>query len=163
MNNHKICLPTFHAAQSIAQVTAGRSFFFRTPVNMLIRQTRSEPIVRMTAREFMFGYGSTLTTLGNQLMPDWIYFEKVGLIDRMYDFDGDVETVFTGELDSTTSGLIDKYRGSSQLRQWKEPHCSDIRMSSDGTKFKSFIGENDTLLFYRKSMCRAQRLVSIEK
>lgn len=146
--------------QSIAQVTAEKSFFFRTPVNMLIRQTRSEPIVRMTAREFMFGYGSTLTTLGNQLMPNWIYFEKVGLIDRMYDFDGDVETVFTGELDSTTSGLIDTYRGSPQLKQWKEPHCSDIHMASDGTKFKSFIAENETLLFYRKSMCRAQRLVS---
>lgn len=78
----------------------------------------------------------------------------------MYDFSGDYETVFTGETDSSVSGLIDTYRGSSQLTQWKEPHCNDIRMSSDGTKFKSFIQPNDTLLFYRKSMCRAQRLVS---
>lgn len=31
----------------------------------------------------MFGYESPLTTLGNRFMPDWIYFEKVGLIDRV--------------------------------------------------------------------------------
>lgn len=80
----------------------------------------------------------------------------------MYDFDGDIETVFTGETDSTASGLIDTYRGSSTLHQWKEPHCSDIHKSSDGTKFKSFITANDTLLFYRKSMCRAQRLVHFQ-
>ena len=37
----------------------------------------------MTAREFMFGYESPITTLGNKFMPDWIYFEQVGLIDRV--------------------------------------------------------------------------------
>lgn len=31
----------------------------------------------------MFGYESPLTTLGNQFLPDWIYFDKVGLIDRV--------------------------------------------------------------------------------
>lgn len=49
----------------------------------MIRQTNSQPIVQMTAKEFMFGYESPLTTLGNRFMPDWISFEKVGLIDRV--------------------------------------------------------------------------------
>lgn len=79
----------------------------------------------------------------------------------MYDFDGDFETVFTGETDSSAAGLIDTYRGSKNLRQWHEPHCSNIHMASDGTKYKSFIEPNDTLLFFRKSMCRAQRMVRI--
>lgn len=69
--------------QSIAQVTSAKSFFLRLPINLVISQTKSEPIVRMTAREFMFGYASPLTTMGNRLMPDWIHFEKVGLIDRV--------------------------------------------------------------------------------
>lgn len=77
----------------------------------------------------------------------------------MYDFDGDFETVHTGETDEKISGLIDTYKGSKYLKQWKEPHCSDINMASDGTKFQSFIEPNDTLLFFRKSMCRAQTLV----
>lgn len=69
--------------QSIAQVAAEKSYFLRLPINLAIRHTNSQPIVQMTAKEFMFGYASQLTTLGNQLMPDWISFEKVGLIDRV--------------------------------------------------------------------------------
>lgn len=77
----------------------------------------------------------------------------------MYDFEGDYETVYTGETDQKTSGLLESYRGSSQLKQWSEPHCSNIKLASDGTKFKSYIDHNETLLFFRKSMCRAQRMV----
>jgi CD36 family len=69
--------------QSIAQVAAEKSFFLRLPINMVIRNTNSQPIVQQTAKEFMFGYKSKLATLGNTLLPDWIYFDKVGLIDRV--------------------------------------------------------------------------------
>lgn len=50
---------------------------------MLISQTNSHPIVEQTAKEFMFGYESALVTLGNQFMPSWIKFDKLGLIDRV--------------------------------------------------------------------------------
>lgn len=114
----------------------------------------------MTAKEFMMGYESPLTTIGNTLLPHWIHFERVGLIDRMYDFTGDFETFFTGETDPTMSGLYDTFRGSTDLPHWEGKHCSNIQNASDGTKFKSFIKDNETLLFFRKSMCRPQRLVS---
>lgn len=110
----------------------------------------------------MFGYETALTTLGNKLLPNWIYFEKVGLIDRMYDFEGDFATFFSGETDPSSAGLYDTYKGSTNLTQWKGSHCSNIQGASDGTKFKSFIRENETLLFFRKNMCRPQRLVRTE-
>lgn len=69
--------------QSIAQVASEKNYFLRLPINLVIRQTNSQSIVNVTAREFMFGYESPLTTLGNQFLPDWIYFDKVGLIDRV--------------------------------------------------------------------------------
>lgn len=50
---------------------------------MLVHHTDSKPLVPMTAREFMFGYESTLVTLGNKMMPSWIKFDKLGLIDRV--------------------------------------------------------------------------------
>lgn len=82
----------------------------------------------------------------------------------MYDFDGDYETVYTGHNDATKSGLLDTYRGSPDLPQWAgDSHCSNIRGASDGTKFPSYIQPNDSLLFFRKSMCRSQWLVSIKK
>lgn len=53
------------------------------PLNALIKQTDSRPLVQMTAHEFMFGYKSSLVTLGNTFLPSWIKFEKLGLIDRV--------------------------------------------------------------------------------
>lgn len=78
----------------------------------------------------------------------------------MYDFEGDHETIFSGRTDPSLSGLYDTYRGSTDLVQWEGEHCSKIQYASDGVKFKSFVAENETLLFFRKSMCRAQKLVS---
>lgn len=83
------------------------------------------------------------------------------LCSQMYDFEGDFATFYTGEKDIRKSGLYDNFNGSPNLPQWSEEHCNKIQDASDGTKFKSFIQENDTLLFFRKSMCRPQRLVSI--
>lgn len=52
-------------------------------LNVLIRQTDTQPLVKMTAKEFMFGYKSALVTLGNTVLPSWIKFDKLGLIDRV--------------------------------------------------------------------------------
>jgi scavenger receptor class B, member 1 len=79
----------------------------------------------------------------------------------MYDFDGDFETFFTGEGDSSMAGLYDKFRGSTQLPQWEGEHCTNIQNASDGTKFQSFLQDNSTLKFFRKSMCRSQNMVSL--
>lgn len=81
----------------------------------------------------------------------------------MYNFEGDFETVYTGEkLGLNNIGLIEKYRGSTKIPQWESP-CGDITGASDGTKFPGYIKPNDTLLFFRKSMCRAKALVSNKK
>lgn len=151
------------ALLSIADVVSDKSYFTRIGLNLLVRQTDSEPLVTMTAREFMFGYASSLLTLGNNFMPTWISFDKLGLIDRMYDFEGDYETVYDGHKFGVSNiGLIEKYRGETKIPQWNSP-CGDISGSSDGTKFQGYISSNDTLLFFRKSMCRAKKLVKVNE
>ncbi|CAG2060310.1 unnamed protein product [Timema podura] len=141
------------ALLSIAQVVKDKSYFTRMGLNILIRQTDTNPLVAMTAKEFMFGYESSLVSLGNKLMPSWIRFDKLGLIDRMYDFKGDIATVYTGENDIRLTGQLDTYNGGHYLPQW-EGECGKINGSSDATKFKSYIEPNDTLVFFRKSVCR---------
>lgn len=76
----------------------------------------------------------------------------------MYDFDGDFETFYTGQTDPRLTGLIDKYNGDVNLPQWTGK-CANVHGSSDGVKFQSDIKPNDTLLFFRKSLCRSERLV----
>lgn len=60
-----------------------KSYFAQMGVNLLIRQTDTHPLVEMTAKEFMFGYKSALVTLGHNVLPSWIIFDKLGLIDRV--------------------------------------------------------------------------------
>ncbi|XP_039751840.1 scavenger receptor class B member 1-like isoform X2 [Pararge aegeria] len=151
------------ALLSIANVASKESFMTRFGLNNLIGLTNSQPLMKMTAKEFMMGYKSELMTLGNTFMPSWIYFDKLGLIDRMYDFDGDFETVFTGETDISRAGLIDTYRGSTDLPQWDGKHCSNVQNASDGTKFQGAVSRNQTVLFYRKSLCRAAPLIPVEE
>ncbi|XP_073965150.1 scavenger receptor class B member 1-like [Choristoneura fumiferana] len=148
---------------SIADVVAKQSFVTRFGLNNLITLGNIQPLVQMTAKEFMMGYKSNLMTLGNTFMPGWIYFDKLGLIDRMYDFNGDYETIFTGEDDVRNSGLIDTYRGSKDLPQWHGSHCSNVQGASDGTKFRGGVTRNESLLFFRKSLCRAAPLVSVKE
>lgn len=79
----------------------------------------------------------------------------------MYDFEGDFETIYSGQkLGLKNIGLIDKYKGSTKIPQWDSP-CGDVSGASDGTKFPGYIMSNDSLLFFRKSMCRAKTLVSV--
>ncbi|XP_053622044.1 scavenger receptor class B member 1-like isoform X1 [Plodia interpunctella] len=151
------------ALLSIANVVARQGFMTQFGLNNLITITRSQPLAMMTAKEFMMGYKSELMTLGNTFMPGWIYFDKLGLIDRMYDFNGDYETIYTGETQLEYSGLIDTYKGSSDLPHWEGKHCSNVRNASDGTKFKGGVTRNETILFYRKSMCRAAPLIPVQE
>ncbi|KAL9931002.1 scavenger receptor class B member 1 isoform 2-T2 [Glossina fuscipes fuscipes] len=147
------------AMLAISHLTADRNIIVRLSLNSLFSTLKSEPIVRMTAKEFMFGYNTKLISLGNTFLPNWIYFDKVGIIDRMYDFDSDYETFYTGRSDPSLSGLYATYRGNTDLPNWPEKHCSNIETASDGSKFRSFIKPNDTLKFFRKSMCRPIHLV----
>ncbi|XP_017109255.1 scavenger receptor class B member 1 isoform X6 [Drosophila bipectinata] len=147
--------------KAISHLTANHPFFVRMALKTLLVSTKSEPIVQTTAKEFMFGYPSALATLGNTFLPNWISFEKVGLIDRMYDFSTDFETFYTGKSNPAESGLYATYRGETTLPQWEDEHCSNIEHASDGTKFKSFLLPNETVKFFRKSMCRPIHLYRV--
>lgn len=64
-------------------MTSTASIFTQFGLNVVIRQTDSQPLVQMSAKDFMFGYESTLMSLGYKFMPNWISFEKLGLIERV--------------------------------------------------------------------------------
>ncbi|KOC60729.1 Scavenger receptor class B member 1 [Habropoda laboriosa] len=157
----ELILPNI-ALLSISNVMKDASYFSRLGLNLLVHNTNSQPLVKMTAREFMFGYESTLVTLGNKVMPSWIKFDKLGLIDRMYDFEGDYETVYTGETDFRLTGLIEKYNGDVNLPQWTGT-CANVNKASDGVKFPSYIQPNDTVLFFRKSLCRSAYMKQVDE
>lgn len=77
----------------------------------------------------------------------------------MYDFEGDYINVYTGEKDIRRTGLIEKYNGDVNLPQWTGK-CANVKGASDGAKYANYIEPNDTVLFFRKSLCRSATLVS---
>ncbi|XP_025412852.1 scavenger receptor class B member 1-like isoform X2 [Sipha flava] len=147
------------ALLSFASVMADASMITRMAVNLLIRQTNSKPFIEQTAKEFMFGYKSVLVTIGNKFLPSWIAFDKLGLIDRMYEFTGDSATVYTGEDDVKKSGIIENYNTRPYLPQWPAAPCNTVTGASDGTKFPSMLSPDDTPMFFRKSLCRSMPMV----
>lgn len=52
-------------------------------INLFNKHSGSEPIIKRTASEYLFGYENVFTTFGHSLMPNWINFDKLGLIDRV--------------------------------------------------------------------------------
>ncbi|VVC45242.1 Hypothetical protein CINCED_3A005523 [Cinara cedri] len=147
------------ALLSFASVMSEASIITRMGVNLLIRQTKSKPFIEQTAKEFMFGYESPIVTLGNKFLPSWIMFDKLGLIDRMYDFNGDTATIYTGKNDISKSGMIDNYNTRPYLPQWPSEPCNKVSGASDGTKFPSMLTPDSTPMFFRKSVCRAMPMV----
>lgn len=77
----------------------------------------------------------------------------------MYDFDGDVSTTYTGDPDLHQSGILATYNRLPHLPQWEAP-CNKLEGSSDGTKFPTMMAPNESLSFFRKSMCRSMPMVS---
>lgn len=80
----------------------------------------------------------------------------------MYDFEGDTSTIYTGETDPRKAGVFENYNGLPHLPQWEEAPCNTVQGASDGSKFPSFIKKNDTLWFFRKSLCRAIPMVRVQ-
>ncbi len=51
--------------------------------NTLVLSTGSKPIINQTAKNYMFGYEDALITLAYNTLPSWIFFKKLGIIDRV--------------------------------------------------------------------------------
>jgi len=52
-------------------------------VSMLIKTMNAKPILRLTVDEFMWGYDDKLVKLANNILPNFITFERLGILDRV--------------------------------------------------------------------------------
>ncbi|KAF4524018.1 hypothetical protein B566_EDAN006313 [Ephemera danica] len=77
----------------MGNILRSASLFHKLGFNLVTRNLGAEPLINMTAREFMFGYRDPLVRLGNRFLKSWIYFDKLGLIDRFANRIGPNDTV----------------------------------------------------------------------
>lgn len=59
------------------------STFAALAFSTLAKSTNSKPILNLTVHDFLWGYDDKLISLGNTVLPDFINFQRIGLMDRV--------------------------------------------------------------------------------
>lgn len=52
-------------------------------VSTLVKSLNAKPLINLTVNDFMWGYDDNLVKLANNLVPDIITFERLGVLDRV--------------------------------------------------------------------------------
>ncbi|CRK92365.1 CLUMA_CG005909, isoform A [Clunio marinus] len=61
------------------------SSFAALAVSTLSKSTNSQPLLNLTVHDFLWGYQDNLVSLANTVLPNYINFDRFGLMDRMFD------------------------------------------------------------------------------
>lgn len=55
----------------------------RLGFNLLTARLNSKAILQMPASDYLWGYDEPLIKLGNTLLPGWVTFDVLGVLDRV--------------------------------------------------------------------------------
>lgn len=69
------------------------SSFASLAISALVTTTNSRPILNLTVHDFLWGYEDNLVRFANNIVPDFITFERFGLMDRLFDEGHNVVTL----------------------------------------------------------------------
>lgn len=147
-------------------------FLMNYPLVQLANVMGAKSILNISVYDYLWGYDDSMVRLVNEIIPNFINFQKFGLLDRMYD---DGESIVTMVLRKNTDMKnengrylsIDKFNGSPGLAQWgyietegnetQEGNsiCNTIQGATEGIAYPSNIDKRAIFRIFRKSFCRA--------
>ncbi|KAF4520710.1 hypothetical protein B566_EDAN012497 [Ephemera danica] len=146
----------------IASYLWDASFFTKLGFNMLMLQYNSEPIVEMSAKDYMWNNSDPLFKMAGKLMPDLVPTTNLGVLHIIYEHFSDEVTVYMGVENSHRFFLIDQFRGSPRLHYWEDERCDLAAGASEGVSYPQFLTRNDSILYLRKTICRATPLYYVK-
>ncbi|PNF20583.1 hypothetical protein B7P43_G04867 [Cryptotermes secundus] len=152
------------ALLGMASMLHNSSVFLNFGLAALARYLDSQPLLNLTVHEYLWGYEDPLVRLASTVLPNWIPFSRLGLMDRMFDEGENVVTVALNSAQADETEVMerrrrvysfDSYNGWTTLRQWTGgTHCSSLKGVSEGVLYPKPMTSNDTFLIYRKAFCR---------
>ncbi|XP_059609944.1 scavenger receptor class B member 1 [Phlebotomus argentipes] len=172
-------------ALGISAAAAEMSFFSSLAVSSVLKSFNAEPVINVTAHDFMWGYEDPLVSIASTVVPSFIPFSKIGLVDRLTSQGVDVVTMnlprkssqrnpenTTESSNSSTSTArdysIDMWNGSPGLGHWsynnapgyeeENTPCNTLRGTYDGGLFPKKFRKNEQFSVYRKAFCRKMRI-----
>ncbi|CAK1543747.1 unnamed protein product [Leptosia nina] len=149
------------AMLAVSSMVSKSSYITRVGFNMLSKQLHSKPILNIDAEKFLWGFEEPLIKFGHNLMPGVITFDKMGILDRLYDV-GD----FRFEVGSTTKDKfrIKTYNGDGGLAnlgfKTNPSRCNTFEDTYEGIVYPPDLGGDDppVLRLYRNVFCRIMDL-----
>lgn len=78
---------------------------------------------------------------------------------QMYlDFRDEV-TVYIGPENVKKFFTMDKFHGSDRFNYWPDEICDSVKTATEGVIYPQFLTRNDSLSYFRKTMCRITPVV----
>ncbi|KAK0095240.1 hypothetical protein PV326_008892 [Microctonus aethiopoides] len=153
-------------------------FFVNYPLAQLANMLDSKPILNISVYDYFWGYEDSLVRLASGIVPNFIDFEKFGLLDRMYDEGDNILNInIMGNKNMTDENgrylSIETYNGSPGLMNWgyvdvegnetnpSNTICNQIKGATEGTLFPTHIDKNAVFRVFRKAFCRTLPLVYV--
>lgn len=155
----------------VTSALSDAGFMVNYPIAQLANFLKTKPILNITVYDYLWGFEDPLVKLASGIVPNFINFQKFGLLDRMYD---DGENIVTVNLQKKDDMLeeegrylsIDKYNGSPGMAHWgyidtegnetreENTICNRLRGATEGVIYPSHMDKRAKFRIYRKAFCR---------
>uniref|UniRef100_A0A2A4JT04 Scavenger receptor class B member 1 n=1 Tax=Heliothis virescens TaxID=7102 RepID=A0A2A4JT04_HELVI len=148
------------AMLSMGSMVSTYGYFARMGFNMLTAQLNTKPTIQLSAQDYLWGYDEPLINLGNTILPGWINFDKMGVLDRLYD----ETTPFRVEVSASDEDkfMIKTIDGIGGLSAWGYPeqssNCNNFNGSFEGIGYPPEMPPDRPVKIYRNVLCRFMEL-----
>ncbi|CAH0724057.1 unnamed protein product, partial [Brenthis ino] len=133
-------------------------FWTKAAFNMLATRLQSKPIVKLNAESLLWGYEDPLITLGNTILPGWIHFKSIGILDRLYDQTQiPVLEVSARNEEKFKVKSVDGCQGLKVLgfdNPSMRSRCNTFEDTYEGFAYPPGLTKDDRLRLYRSIFCR---------
>ncbi|XP_069357547.1 scavenger receptor class B member 1-like [Maniola hyperantus] len=146
------------ALLAMASMLSDYPFLTKTGFNILVSRVNAPTLLNVDVHSQLWGYEEPLISIGNTLLPGWITFSKMGLLDRLYN----PPAIPRLELGITNKDkyMIKTLNGARGLTAWeyenpsKRTRCNTLVDTYEGIAYPPALTPKTKLRIYRNVLCR---------
>lgn len=126
----------------------------RKIVELVTTFEKESVFMKRSMYDIIWGYQDKMLAAAHFLDSAWFYTDITGYFMNKNATNDGVYTIFTGEMDISTLGGIDRYNGSRTLDFWTTPYANMIN-GTDGTIGPPYMDKNQAAPVFASDVCRS--------
>lgn len=140
---------------SAASLISSYPSWIKNGFSLLVGQLHSEAMTSVDVHRYLWGYPDPLIGLANTFVPGLIYFDKFGIIDRLYDN----KTLYLMEVgikdeDRFSIKTLKKYMKQDNYEEHRPLESYKFEDTYEGVAYPPYFSKNMTIKIYRTGVCR---------